>query len=37
MSKDPDAIRDEDRIVWTEDIDGLDYVRASVSMTATTR
>ncbi|WP_051816844.1 DUF6009 family protein [Kitasatospora sp. NRRL B-11411] len=37
MRKDPDAIRDEDGIVWTEDIDRLDYVRESISVTSAPR
>ncbi|MFE2867253.1 DUF6009 family protein [Embleya sp. NPDC059259] len=32
MSKDPDAVRDEDGIIWTEDIEALDYVREHVDM-----
>jgi hypothetical protein len=37
MGKDPDAIRDEVRIVWTEDVSALDYVRETLSVDAGTR
>ncbi|MFI1964615.1 DUF6009 family protein [Streptomyces pathocidini] len=37
MSKDPDDIQHEERIVWTEDIDGFDYVRETLTTEAGTR
>ncbi|MFF9806462.1 DUF6009 family protein [Streptomyces coeruleorubidus] len=37
MSKDPADIQHEERIVWTEDIDGFDYVRESLTTEAGTR
>lgn len=37
MSKDPDLVRHEDEIVWTEDVDRLDYVREHLDLFATSR
>lgn len=37
MSKDPADIQHEARIVWTEDIDGFDYVRETLTTEAGTR
>ncbi len=37
MSRDPEDLRHEERIVWTEDVDGFDYVRESVTTEAGTR
>ncbi|MGI5436774.1 DUF6009 family protein [Streptomyces shenzhenensis] len=37
MSKDPVDIQHEERIVWTENIDGFDYVRESLTTEAGTR
>ncbi|MDX3066825.1 DUF6009 family protein [Streptomyces sp. ND04-05B] len=37
MSKDPADIQHEERIVWTEDIDGFDYVRETLTAEASTR
>ncbi|MQS05724.1 DUF6009 family protein [Streptomyces alkaliphilus] len=37
MSKDPVDIQHEERIVWTEDIDGFDYVRETLITEAGTR
>ncbi|MEE1780425.1 DUF6009 family protein [[Kitasatospora] papulosa] len=37
MSKDREAIRHEDGIVWTEDISAFDYVRQTLDLFATTR
>ncbi|MFJ2610230.1 DUF6009 family protein [Streptomyces sp. NPDC087425] len=37
MSKDPADIQHEERIVWTEDMDGFDYVRETLTTEAGTR
>ncbi|MFD7017988.1 DUF6009 family protein [Streptomyces sp. NPDC059928] len=37
MSKDPTDLQHEERIVWTEDIDGFDYVRETLTTEASTR
>ncbi|MFI1866939.1 DUF6009 family protein [Streptomyces jumonjinensis] len=37
MNRDPEAIRHEARIVWTEDVDRFDYVRETLTTTASTR
>ncbi|GHE54720.1 hypothetical protein GCM10014715_04710 [Streptomyces spiralis] len=37
MQENPKALEHEDGIVWTEDIDRLDYVRQSVELSVSTR
>ncbi|MFD9603165.1 DUF6009 family protein [Streptomyces sp. NPDC059970] len=37
MGKDPEDVRHEERIVWTEDLDGFDHVRESLTTEAGTR
>jgi hypothetical protein len=37
MLEDPKALEYEENIVWTEDVEGFDYVRQSVAQSAKTR